>query len=134
MFDSFELTRSPFRYSAYSARKTCFALSNSRRRSAIWVCERIGSVARIRHKPAWSHYVCRLLYNVQQSLRQYGALEKLRFLLYPINLLPEDEQWIRSHGEGVKWLGKVTNKFKKADLKAFDNNGNRLNSANTSLI
>ena len=64
------------------------------------------AVAKIRSKKDWSSYATRLLNNVQDALRKFGALEKLRFLLYPSRLTPEDERWIRDHGQGVKWLGK----------------------------
>jgi DNA repair photolyase len=64
------------------------------------------AVAQIRNKEGWSSYVTRLLNNVQEALRRRGALENLRFLLYPSRLMPDDEKWIREHSEGVKWLGK----------------------------
>ena len=64
------------------------------------------AIAEIRSKEGWSAYVTALLNNVQQVLRRFGALEKLRFLLYPSRLTPRDERWIREHGQGVKWLGK----------------------------
>jgi len=64
------------------------------------------AVAQVRSKDGWSSYVTGLLNNVQQALRRFGALEKLRFLLYPSRLTPEDERWIREHSQGVRWLGK----------------------------
>jgi hypothetical protein len=64
------------------------------------------AVAQIRSKEGWSSYATRLLNNVQEALRRFGALEKLRFLLYPARLTAEDERWIRDHSQGVRWLGK----------------------------
>jgi DNA repair photolyase len=63
------------------------------------------AVAQIRHKPGWSSYVARLLDNVQSALRRFGALDKLRFLLYPSRLTDQDRRWIQDHGQGVRWLG-----------------------------
>ena len=64
------------------------------------------AVAQIRSKEGWSSYATRLLNNVQEALRRFGALDKLRFLLYPARLTAEDERWIRDHSQGVRWLGK----------------------------
>jgi len=64
------------------------------------------AVAQIRHQQGWSSYVTRLLNNVQEALRKFDALDKLRFLLYPSRLTAGDREWIRNHGEGVRWLGK----------------------------
>jgi DNA repair photolyase len=60
----------------------------------------------IRRGTQWSAYTRRLLENVQAALAQRHALAKLRFLLYPSRLTAADEQWIRQHGTGVRWLGK----------------------------
>jgi DNA repair photolyase len=68
-------------------------------------CREADAIAQIRHQQEWSSYVTRLLNNVQEALRAFGALEKLRFLLYPSRLSPGDRNWIRDHGEGVRWLG-----------------------------
>jgi DNA repair photolyase len=73
------------------------------------------AVADIRHLQGWSCYATRLLDGVQQALRKFGALEKLRFLLYPSRLSPEDEQWILDHREGVRWLGKEKDHDAAAD-------------------
>lgn len=70
-----------------------------------FVCE-ADAVAQIRSKAGWSSYATGLLNHVQEALRRLGALEKLRFLLYPSRLTPEDERWIRDHSQGVKWLRK----------------------------
>ena len=64
------------------------------------------AIAEIRHKAGWSAYVARLLNDVQAALRRFDALDKLRFLLYPSRLTGKDMEWIRNHGEGVRWLGK----------------------------
>jgi len=64
------------------------------------------TIAGIRRQPEWSAYVVRLLSNVQEALRRFNALEKLRFLLYPSRLTAKEMEWIRNHGEGVRWLGK----------------------------
>jgi DNA repair photolyase len=61
--------------------------------------------ADIRHERNWSSYVRRLLGNIQQAMRQFDALEKLRVLLYPSRLTAEDKSWIRQHDQGVRWLG-----------------------------
>ena len=63
-------------------------------------------VAVIRHAVHWSAYTRRLLETAQSALDRYGCLSKLRFLLYPDRLTPEDESWIRRHHHGVRWLGK----------------------------
>jgi DNA repair photolyase len=62
----------------------------------------------IRNGVRWSAYARRLLENVQSALERHQSLSKLRFLLYPIRLTPEDGLWIRAHPDGVKWLGKLT--------------------------
>jgi DNA repair photolyase len=63
------------------------------------------AVGTIRRQEAWSHYVRNLVANIQEALRRVGALEKLRFLLYPGRLSESDREWIREHPEGVRWLG-----------------------------
>jgi DNA repair photolyase len=60
----------------------------------------------IRHTAGWSAYTRRLLASVQASMRSCRSLPKLRFLLYPSKLTPEDKRWIREHASGVRWLGK----------------------------
>ena len=64
------------------------------------------ALAAVRHQPAWSGYAAGLLRSVQDALRKRHSLHKLRFLLYPSRLTQQDAVWIRSHDEGVKWLGK----------------------------
>ena len=64
------------------------------------------AVKQIRNKENWSKYVVNLLANVQQSVRKHSEITKLRFLLYPSRLLPEDVTTIRKDDAGVIWLGK----------------------------
>jgi DNA repair photolyase len=64
------------------------------------------AVHEIRKASNWSHYVMRLLAEVQQSARRYIGVEKLRFLLYPSRLLPEHADHIRRDDAGVIWLEK----------------------------
>ena len=65
------------------------------------------AVESIRKGVNWSPYVVKLLQTLQKSLRQHGALDKLRFLLYPKGLTPEDFARIKADDAGVKWLGEV---------------------------
>jgi len=62
-------------------------------------------IEKIRNRQNWSRYVVNLLGNVQQSVRKYSEITKLRFLLYPSRLLPEDVQAMRKDDAGVVWLG-----------------------------
>ena len=57
-------------------------------------------------RDGWSRYARDLIFNVQESVRRYSDLGKLRVLLYPSRLLPEHVEEIRTHGAGVIWLGK----------------------------
>jgi len=66
------------------------------------------ALSAVRHESEWSAYTRRLLGNVQASLKRWHSLSKLRFLLYPSRLTPEDALWIRQHASGVRWLGKKT--------------------------
>jgi DNA repair photolyase len=63
------------------------------------------AVDAIRHHENWSPYTTELLATVQSVLRARGAINKLRFLLYPANLQPTDLRAIRKTDEGVRWLG-----------------------------
>jgi len=63
------------------------------------------ALAAVRHSVGWSAYTTRLLRSVQDTLKKRHSLHKLRFLLYPSRLTQDDRSWIRSHSEGVKWLG-----------------------------
>ena len=64
------------------------------------------AVGNIRCRRSWSRYVANLVANVQQSIRKHSEIGKLRFLLYPANLLPEHEARVREDDAGVVWLGK----------------------------
>jgi len=64
------------------------------------------AIAQVRHKAGWSAYTRRLLDNVRQALWRRGAIQKLRFLLYPSKLSAADDRWILAHPAGVKRLGK----------------------------
>lgn len=61
----------------------------------------------IRRKEAWSRYVADLIAKVQDSVRTHFDITKVRFLLYPSNLTPEDAGRIRRDDAGVIWLGKT---------------------------
>jgi DNA repair photolyase len=60
----------------------------------------------IRNRKNWSRYVVHLVKNVQQSVRKSSGISKLRFLLYPANLTPQDKAEIKKDDAGVIWLGK----------------------------
>jgi DNA repair photolyase len=73
----------------------------------LWGYEREAeAVGRIRHKFLWSQYVAGLVGNVQQSMRRFSDIGKLRFLLYPSRLTDEDRGRIASDDDGVIWLGR----------------------------
>jgi DNA repair photolyase len=67
--------------------------------------EEADAVDAIRKRKAWSAYTRVLLGRIQEALRVRQAIEKLRFLLYPANLHPEDLAAIRKDDAGVRWLG-----------------------------
>ena len=64
------------------------------------------AISRIRAKPAWSQYVVNLIRDVQRSVHAQSDIAKLRILLYPSRLLPEDAAAIQNDDEGVIWLDK----------------------------
>ncbi|MBN2375556.1 MAG: hypothetical protein JXD22_04090 [Sedimentisphaerales bacterium] len=64
------------------------------------------AIKQIRNRANWSKYVVNLLRNVQRSVRKYSDINKLRFLLYLSNLLPDDLQAISKDDVGVVWLKK----------------------------
>jgi DNA repair photolyase len=74
-------------------------------REAKWTSE-ARALAAVRGREGWSAYTAKLLGRLQQSMRQHSDIRKLRFLLYPSRLLPEDEARIRADDAGVVWLGK----------------------------
>jgi hypothetical protein len=49
--------------------------------------------------------VAELVAKVQQAVRWYSDVSKMRFLLYPSGLLPEDKERIEQDDAGVIWLG-----------------------------
>lgn len=61
----------------------------------------------IRARRGWSGYVAQLAATVQRSMLAYSDLSKLRFLLYPSALTPEDAATIRQNDEGIVWLGEI---------------------------
>jgi len=67
-------------------------------------CSEAKAVGKIRQGGHWSRYVVELLRNVQRSVRTHSEISKLRFLLYPSRLLPEDRATIEKDDEGVIWL------------------------------
>ena len=66
--------------------------------------EEATAIQRIRKRTEWSRYVTDLLGNVQRSVREYSNIDKLRFLLYPKQLMEQDLATIRKDDEGVIWL------------------------------
>ena len=64
------------------------------------------AVQDIRTTLKWSGYTRQLIADVQQSVRKHFDIRKLRVLLYPSNLTPEDEKAIQRDDKGVVWLGK----------------------------
>ncbi len=62
------------------------------------------AVESIRRKTAWSEYTFNLIRNIQSSTKKYSDISKLRFLLYPKNLLQGHVKDIRRNAEGVVWL------------------------------
>jgi len=63
------------------------------------------AIAAIRHRPLWSQYVADLVSRTQQAVRKQSDISKLRFLLYPSGLLPQDRARIQRDDAGVVWLG-----------------------------
>ena len=64
------------------------------------------AVGEIRRQRTWSQYVVDLIRSVQRYVRSKSDIAKLRVLLYPSRLLPEDVAAIRQDDAGVIWLGK----------------------------
>jgi len=67
----------------------------------------------VRTRAVWSDYVRRLVQDSQRSVRKYWDIDKLRFLLYPTGMKPEDVAAIRADDAGVIWLGKEGTKASK---------------------
>ncbi len=64
------------------------------------------AIATIRNRVRWSRYIVDVINRVQHSVRQFHDIGKLRFLLYPGDLTPEDLVRVRKDDAGVVWLGK----------------------------
>lgn len=62
------------------------------------------AVGKIRKHEEWSAYAVELIKNVQQSMRKYSSIKKLRFLLYSDKLLPEHLKEVKKDDAGIKWL------------------------------
>jgi DNA repair photolyase len=66
------------------------------------------AVEAIRRGPNWSAYVVNLIKNLQQGVRKYSDINKLRFLLYPKGLQANDLEAVKQDDAGVVWLGSKT--------------------------
>jgi len=88
-----------------NARGPCLKLTQAALETA-GMPEQAAAVGHVRRQQNWSRYVTELVRSVQQSTRRHAAIERLRFLLYPSQLSPEDQRTIRADDEGVVWLGK----------------------------
>ena len=62
------------------------------------------AIESIRSKKTWSKYVVQLIKNVQLSMRKFHDINKLRFLLYPSGLRPQDIEEIKCDNDGIIWL------------------------------
>ncbi len=80
-------------------------LKNCQEALELWGYEREAKAfEHIRCRKNWSRYVVDLIANVQHSVHRFSDITKLRFLLYPSNLLPEDKVKIQKNDAGVIWL------------------------------
>lgn len=64
------------------------------------------AVRQVRKRAAWSAYCTSLIVTVQRVMERFNAIHKLRFLLYPSNLLDGDLLRIQGRDLGIRWLGK----------------------------
>jgi len=62
------------------------------------------AIKQIRRRANWSHYVAELIGKVQRAIREHSEISKLRLLLYPVGLLPQDRSKIEADDAGVIWL------------------------------
>jgi DNA repair photolyase len=62
------------------------------------------AIAAIRQRLHWSRYVAKLVSRTQRAVRKHSDISKLRFLLYPSGLLPDDKARIQKDDAGVVWL------------------------------
>ena len=67
--------------------------------------EQAEAIQHIRKRANWSRHVVDLIRKVQYAVRKHSDTAKLRFLLYPSGLLPEDRERIAQDDAGVVWLG-----------------------------
>lgn len=65
------------------------------------------AIGRIRQQANGSKYVVDLIVRTQRAVRNQFDISKLRFLLYPSGLLPEDRARIERDDAGVVWLGRT---------------------------
>lgn len=68
--------------------------------------EQAQAVGAVRNRTQWSRYVAVLIRHLQDSVRRFSDTSKLRFLLYPSGLTPEDLDQVERDDAGVVWLGK----------------------------
>ncbi|MHB0946124.1 MAG: radical SAM protein [Sedimentisphaerales bacterium] len=62
------------------------------------------AIEAIRNQKNWSEYTVRLIRNLQQSVRKYADIKKLKFLLYPKGLMEQHLELIKKDDAGVIWL------------------------------
>jgi DNA repair photolyase len=62
------------------------------------------AIRQIRQRANGSSYVVRLISTVQRAVRERSDISKLRFLLYPSGLLPEDREKLERDDAGAVWL------------------------------
>lgn len=62
------------------------------------------AIAEIIPREGWSQYCMDLIRNIQKSVRRYSDIRKLRFLLYPKNLLTEHVEQVKKDERGIIWL------------------------------
>lgn len=68
--------------------------------------EQAQAVGAVRNRAQWSRYVVSLIQHLQDSVRRLYDTSKLRFLLYPSGLTPEDSAQVRRDDAGIVWLDK----------------------------
>jgi hypothetical protein len=71
-------------------------------------CRQAEAIGAVRNRVRWSRYVVDLIRHLQGGVRRFHDLNKLRFLLYPSGLTPEDLAKVRQDDAGIVWLGKST--------------------------
>jgi len=69
--------------------------------------EQADAIRHIRKRANWSRHVVDLIKRIQHAMRKHPEIAKLRFLLYPSGLLPEDRERIKRDDTGVVWLEKM---------------------------